>query len=182
MARLRICPELWLSPPLLRPSRRSLRPEEGVHDRVPSSGRLLSRLWFCSEYALVPTRSQVPHFIPPDELTIDLLRGIQGCGAAAAIPACVRSSHHTTICPVTHPPSLARYTCPCIPSLQDEIRRICHLWCRCSSGSRCGKYPRRHPHTAFRVSRFFSPPPRIYLSHPLSKPHMAFRLFPLNWP
>jgi len=37
-----------------------------------------------------PFIPQTPHPLPPDEITIDVLRGIQGCGAAATIPACVR--------------------------------------------------------------------------------------------
>jgi len=38
---------------------------------------------------LVPQTSQS---FPPGEIAIDVLRGIQGCGAAATIPACVRPS------------------------------------------------------------------------------------------
>ena len=39
---------------------------------------------------LSPHPSLRPLTLPTDEITIDVLRGLQGCGAAATIPACVR--------------------------------------------------------------------------------------------
>ena len=60
---------------------------------------------FSKSMLSLPPVPQTPHSPPPDEITIDILRGIQGCGAAATIPACVRPSHYITTRAETHLPN-----------------------------------------------------------------------------
>jgi len=90
--------------------------------RKPSCLGRLSRPRSLSAVVLLkvcpaPTHPSGPSFLPPDEVTIDILRGIQGCGAAATIPACVRPSHHVTTRAATHlpNPSLVFLRTPSLP-------------------------------------------------------------------
>lgn len=129
MARLWVCPQLWLSPPLLRPSRRSVWQKESFYAWVLGSRRLFSWLRFCFKYFPFPSPPFHLLFLPSDEITINVLRGIQGCGAAATIPACVRPYRHTTVFTMNQFPTLSSVYWPThsLPPRRGPLRSLLSL-------------------------------------------------------
>ena len=156
MARLGICLKFRLSAPLLRPYRRSLRPKESLHAWVPSSSRILSRLWIFQKYCLILGRA-------PDTLSLPQMKLRLMFSEVSRVAVQLQSSQPVCVLSIILPPTqcltsltLAWHPCPRIPSLEDEIHRIRLLWCWRSPRSRGGQYPRSRPHPTFRVSQFLS--------------------------
>ena len=88
-----------------------------------------------SKPATLPFAARVDALPFVDGITMDILRGCQGMGAAAAIPAAVRCitflfldkrDSHIDIIPVGH-------LGPLVPSLARTIYRVCNFRRRCPS-------------------------------------------------
>ena len=78
-----------------------------------------------------------------DVMTLDILRGFQGIGAAAQIPASVRLIY------VTHPSDsiihTGRYPRTLFPPVSSTVSRVCYLLCRCTDwGGFRSHHKRRH--------------------------------------
>lgn len=84
-----------------------------------------------------------------DDISLDVLRAIQGIGAAAIIPASV-SALSMLLC-LSSNRQLVRYTCRRVPSFEGPIYRVCNV-CRWSPFGRCRwNDPGRFVDTAYTV-------------------------------
>lgn len=99
-------------------------------------------------------------------MTLNILRGFQGIGAAATIPAAVRLFSqlllfYMSIADLPPPHPLAWYPCRGIPALPCTFHRILHFWRWCTDWSCVWYGSRRCTHSNHRV-RFPSPSPPLF--------------------
>ena len=114
-----------------RSHRRSLQPQVHVHWWMRCPGNTGVGLWLRARY--VPLSRYRSHTnssqSSSDEITLDVLRGIQGIGAAACIPAAVSSS--LSLPPTrTNNGTSARHPRAQLPSFSPSFYRFCDFCSR----------------------------------------------------
>lgn len=131
--------------------------KKDFHARVSLARCIYPRLWLCEKLVYDPY-IYIHHFTNLlDEISLDILRGLQGIGVAASIPASVRLGPPYILFTKLHFP--VRNLGTLVSARKDTHHRICYI---CGRGASrcfhwCGRWGDFDPVIRVRIAFYFSP-------------------------
>ncbi len=145
-------------------ARRLIWPQDHLHVRMRLHGHLRSGLWLCPKSVLlrtIPPIFNTCQTFPSDEITMDILRALQGIGPAASVPAAVSPymliAHARALASIDASLVAARYPCAHLPSFAYPLHRLRDLFSGRTRGCCYRAYHRRYLDRVYRVRLLPSP-------------------------